>query len=268
MAAKKILITDDDPDILMVLEQRLTGCGYEVFKAKDGEEACAKAKTVKPDLIIMDVLMPRMTGYDALRKIREESCLCKVPAIIFSARGSMRDFFSGFPNVEFINKPYDAQVLLTKARRLMGDKEPITPATSEAGPSPAGKAVPAPEARRSVVVLGVQDGLTEKIISMISSMGIEAERALNEEDACKTAQKMRAEKIFCQYWEDDKVLDAKKVSDRFLKTPGLADVSFFVYCEARNSLEAMKVFREDKIIGYSQAGDLLPKIKNVLGAPA
>ena len=279
MAASKILIVDDDPDILTVLEQRLSPCGYEISMAKDGEEAIAKVRSGKPDLIIMDVLMPKMTGYDALRKIREDNELRKIPAIMVSARGVMRDFFTDLSRVEFIPKPYDAQELLGKVRRLLGvagasvvaspvassvAPAPASSVASSSASSPASAPPPSGAQSRSVIVLGVQDGLVEKLQTMISSMGIEVERALNEEDACKPALKMRPEKIFCQFWEDEKVLDAKKLASQFLKTPALAGVSFYVFCESRCALEAMKVFREEKIISYQEARDLLTKMGDVL----
>ncbi|MBU9889125.1 MAG: response regulator [Candidatus Omnitrophica bacterium] len=271
MPEKKILIIDDDPDILMVLEQRLAVCGYEVIKAKDGEEACAKVKAIKPDLIIMDVLMPKMTGYDALRKIRDDANVRHIPAIIISARGSMKDFFADFDKVEFVPKPYDAQVLLSKVHRFLdagGPKVPVPPAAVPSAAAISPPPSPAPVRRRAMVVLGVQDGLTEKILTTVRSMGVEVDRALNEEDACKVAQKMRADMILCQYWEDDKILDAKKVAGRFLGSPALASVAFYVFCEDRSSLEVMKLFREDKIISYQQSSDLLAKVKNLLGTPA
>ncbi len=264
MAGKKILVVDDDPEILTVLQQRLLTCGYDVHTAKNGEEACAKARSVKPDLIIMDVLMPKMSGYDALRKIRDDNELRKIPAIMVSARGGMKDFFMDLANVEFIPKPYDAQVLLEKVRRCLGASVPEIPVASAVATPAVSAPPPVPTKHRSVIVLGVQDGLTEKILSAVSSMGVEVERALNEEDACKVAQKMRPEKIFCQFWEDDKVLDAKKIADRFLRTPGLSAIAFYVFCEDRSSLEVMKLFREDKIISYRESVDLLPKIKNLL----
>ena len=273
MAGKKILVVDDDPEILTVLQQRLLTCGYDVHTAKNGEEACAKARSVKPDLIIMDVLMPKMSGYDALRKIRDDNELRKIPAIMVSALGVMRDFFTDLSNVEFMAKPFEAQELLGKVSRFLDGAAAtvrvvpaVTPTTSPSATATVSAPPPVPEKHRSVIVLGVQDVLTGKILSAVSAMGIEAERALNEDDACKVAQKIRPEKIFCQFWEDDKVLDAKKLADRFLKTPGLAAVSFYVFCEDRSSLEVMKLFREDKIISYRESGDLLVKIKDLLSA--
>lgn len=263
MAATKILIVDDDPDILTVLEQRLLPCGYEVLKASDGEEAVIEMKSGKPDLIIMDVLMPKMTGYDALRKIREDAELRKIPAIIISARGVMRDFFTDLPRVEFIPKPYDAKDLLVRISRLLGTPAVSANVSQVKGPD-IDVSTTSNGKRRAVIVLGVQDGLVTKIQTKISSMGIEVDRALNEDDACKVAQKMRPEKIFCQFWEDHKILDAQKLFEQFSKTPSLSGISFYVFCEVGSSLEALKVFKEEKIISYHETSDLLEKISDVL----
>ena len=255
MAAPKILIVDDEPDILTVLAQRLAPCGYEIVTALDGEEAVAKVGSWKPDLIIMDVLMPNMTGYEALQKMRENADLRKIPVIMISARGAMKNYFVDLSRVEFISKPYDVQELLAKVRRLLES---------------VGVKVLAPgsEQRRSVVVLGVQEGLVANIQSMILSMGIEAERALNEEDACKVAQRIFPEKIFCQFWEDEKIYSPQKLFSRFSKTPAFSRISFYVFCENKTVLEAMKVFSEDKIIIYRESSDLLAKISKILKVTA
>lgn len=266
MAAKKIIIVDDDPDVLTVLAQRLAPCGYEISTAKDGEEAVAKVKAIKPDLIIMDVLMPKMTGYDALRKIREDAETRRTPAIMVSARGVMRDFFSGLPDVEFVPKPYDAQVLLSHVRRFLkedkvaGEESSATPAAKSAAAAPAS----GPVKTRFVILLGVQDNLVTKIQAMLTSLGVEVDRALHEDEAVQTAQKKRPDRVFCQYWEDDKLLDAKGLNEKFAKTPALSGIPFYIYCESRSVLEAMKIFREERIVSYYETSDLVAKIRNVL----
>ena len=107
MSLKKILIVDDEPAIIEILSSRLKATGYEICTARDGVEAIAKVKSEKPDLIIMDVLMPRMTGFEAMKKIRDMPEGHGVPALVISAKGSMRDYFSDITGVEFIPKPYE-----------------------------------------------------------------------------------------------------------------------------------------------------------------
>ena len=68
---KQILIADDEPDILEIIRYNLEKEGYDVHTAKDGNEAIEKAKQLYPDLIILDIMMPRLSGYDVCKKIRE-----------------------------------------------------------------------------------------------------------------------------------------------------------------------------------------------------
>ncbi len=119
MAAKKILIVDDDPDIVTILMMRLRSEGYTICVARDGEEAVAKAKEEKPDLIVLDVLIPKMTGYEVLWKIREDEDLARVPVIVISIKEVMKEFFHNLPHVEFLAKPYDSLEFSEKVHQLI-----------------------------------------------------------------------------------------------------------------------------------------------------
>ena len=82
---KKILIADDEPDILEIIQYNLTKEGYEVITAKDGDEAIGKAKIVRPDLIILDIMMPGIDGIEACRRIRANAATAQTPVLMFSA---------------------------------------------------------------------------------------------------------------------------------------------------------------------------------------
>ena len=246
MAKKKILVVDDESSILQVLTMRLTVAGYEVCTAENGTEAIATAKRDKPDLIIMDVLMPKMTGFEALRKIREDGELKRVPTIIISAKSSMRDFFRDLP-VEFIPKPYDAKFLLSRIENLLGN-------------------VPGrmPGAPRRAILLGVEDFLIKKIQPLLSSLNFQVITALNEDDAFQTTKKIRPDMVLCQFWEDEKTLDAKKLYERISGDITLTNVAFCVYSREAISLDAMKTFRGKQLITYKESTDLLAKLETLV----
>ena len=82
----------------------------------------AKVKSEKPNLIIMDVLMPKMTGFEAMKKIRENPESRGIPAIVISARGSMKDYFNDITGVEFLPKPYEPKDLVHRIELLLGTK--------------------------------------------------------------------------------------------------------------------------------------------------
>ncbi|MCF6360246.1 MAG: response regulator transcription factor [Cyclobacteriaceae bacterium] len=112
----KILIVDDDEDILDLLSYNLSKEGYQVFKAQDGVEALEVAKQKLPELIILDIMMPRMDGVEACRLMREEPELSKSHIIFLTARveeySEVAAFDSGAD--DFISKPIKPRALLSR----------------------------------------------------------------------------------------------------------------------------------------------------------
>lgn len=118
MISKKILVVDDTPAMVEILSLRLTKAGYDVSTARDGLEALEKVEKENPDLILMDVLMPKMTGFEAVRTIREDPKRRELPVIVISARDNLKDFFKGIAGVEFLPKPYDPRELFARIEVL------------------------------------------------------------------------------------------------------------------------------------------------------
>jgi CheY-like chemotaxis protein len=243
MPPKKILIVDDDTNLLTILEKRLVASGYEVVVARDGAEALTMVGAQMPDLIVMDVIMPKMTGYEVLEKIRGVDSLRKIPAIIISAKGSMRDFFADLSGVEFMTKPYEIKALLAKIERLLWESE---------GQDQDGS--------KRVVLLGAQEALIDKIQAAIGELGYQAFVALNEEDALNLAKQVNAANVLCQFWEDENILNAPKLKEKLNGHPLLSEVSLYVYCDDRLSSEAMRSFSDGRLIIYRDESDLLDKV--------
>ena len=86
MQKKKILIVDDEKELTEVLSLRLRSSGYEVLSAFDGEAGLQKARAEKPDLIILDVIMPKQDGLKVCRQLKRESALAKTPVILLTPR--------------------------------------------------------------------------------------------------------------------------------------------------------------------------------------
>ena len=112
--ASKILITDDDPVILKLLQVNLEMEGYEVISAEDGEQALQKARANKPDLIILDIMMPKMDGITARQALLEMPDLKDTPVIFLSARAQLADIQKGYEAgvTEYVTKPFDPLDLL------------------------------------------------------------------------------------------------------------------------------------------------------------
>ncbi len=112
--AKSILVADDDPDILNIVAVSLESSGYTVYKAANGREAVDLAKTHHPDLILMDMMMPVMSGYEAIATIKADPATQDVPIVGLSAKAMATDIelASGIGVDGYITKPFRiAQVL-------------------------------------------------------------------------------------------------------------------------------------------------------------
>jgi diguanylate cyclase (GGDEF)-like protein len=118
----RVLVVDDDPDKLSLLEMALTMAGYEVRTARDGEEGFASISSFQPDLVVSDVMMPRMNGYDLVRKIRENPQTKFIPIILQTAAGlraADERLGSEVGALGYITDPTDLDLLLSRARTLL-----------------------------------------------------------------------------------------------------------------------------------------------------
>lgn len=117
----KILLVDDEPDILEIVGYNLSSEGYEVFTAKNGVEAVAKAKKRTPHLIILDVMMPEMDGIEACEIIRSTPGLENTIITFLTARGEDYSQVAGFDAGadDYITKPIKPKVLISKVKALL-----------------------------------------------------------------------------------------------------------------------------------------------------
>jgi len=122
MVQKRILTIDDEPDVRAMLKARLESKSYEVIAAADGEEGLEKVEYERPDLIILDVMMPRMDGYTFIREMRNRYPDLKIPIIVLTAKDKLKDLFEIEGIGDYLTKPYDAQELLQKIEKFLGTK--------------------------------------------------------------------------------------------------------------------------------------------------
>ena len=116
---KKILVIDDDAFMVAALEARLEANGYSVVSASDGEEGLQKAEDERPDLIVLDVVMPTMDGYTFIRELRKNSIIKQIPVIVLSGKDKLKDLFELEGINDFLLKPYQASDLLKKIEELL-----------------------------------------------------------------------------------------------------------------------------------------------------
>ncbi|SMC26943.1 twitching motility two-component system response regulator PilH [Andreprevotia lacus DSM 23236] len=120
MSIKKILIVDDSPTERHFLGELLTKNGFQILTVESGEEAVAKAKEIMPDLILMDVVMPGMNGFQATRTISRDDATKHIPIIMCTSKNQETDKVWGKRQgaVEYVVKPVDPQELLAKIAAL------------------------------------------------------------------------------------------------------------------------------------------------------
>jgi two-component system, OmpR family, alkaline phosphatase synthesis response regulator PhoP len=117
---KKLLLVEDRPDIAELIAFHLNKEGYEVVHAYDGEEALKKLEEHSIDLLILDLMLPKMSGIDVLKSIKLDSRLKKIPVIIESARGDDADIVMGLElgAEDYVTKPFSPRVLLARIKKI------------------------------------------------------------------------------------------------------------------------------------------------------
>ena len=121
MASSAVL--DDSATILMMQKMALKTTKYKVVTASNGEEGVARALAERPDLILMDVIMPKMTGFEACRRLRQEEATKDIPIIMVTTRGEPVNVEEGFESgcTDYVTKPIDSFELLSKLRDQLGE---------------------------------------------------------------------------------------------------------------------------------------------------
>jgi DNA-binding response OmpR family regulator len=121
-AKSTVLVADDDRDILDLLAFRLGRAGYEVVSASDGEEALRLAVERKPDLAVLDVMMPKLDGYEVTRRMRADESTKRIPVILLTARVQEHDVARGFEvgADDYMKKPFSPAELRARVQAIIG----------------------------------------------------------------------------------------------------------------------------------------------------
>lgn len=120
MGPRRILVVDDDPEIRSLTRLVLEGEGYLVDEAADGEAALARALGGDLDLVLLDVNMPRMTGWETLRVLKADPLLSTLPVVMFTIKAEVRDKVHGLQDgaLDYITKPFQVDDLAARVRRI------------------------------------------------------------------------------------------------------------------------------------------------------
>ena len=114
------MVVDDENDVVELIKFMLEKDGHQVITASNGREALEKVEPAKPDLIILDIMMPEIDGYTVNTRLQEKDDTRSIPVIILTAKGQMRDLFAlGSNIVAFMEKPFDPKGLRDKIREIL-----------------------------------------------------------------------------------------------------------------------------------------------------
>ncbi|MBI3307541.1 MAG: response regulator [Candidatus Omnitrophica bacterium] len=298
MAPKTILLVDDDRTFTTLIETKLKGENYNVVVARDGNEGLTAAKEQKPSLIILDVLMPGLTGYEFCKKISDEEELKKIPMLVISSKKSMQDFFPDWAIQGFIHKPFKPEELLEKVQEALKNvpdtaepeavekpaeaakkeekkeekkEAPAAQAPKEAAPAPAAPApaaaAPAPPAPAEtkggpirVMFIGNEDFVNKKIKTALDAAGYASVPSLGLDDAVEDADKVKPHFILCKFHENPEVIDANAAFKKFQELPATKKALFAVFCPKTLSGEVAKSFKPAQIVTYVKTEDLIQNL--------
>src|SRR5688500_15976888 len=126
---KKILAVDDERHIVRLVEVNLQRAGYEVVTAYDGREALEKVKSENPDLVVLDVMMPYMDGFEVLKNLKADPTTAEIPVIMLTAKAQDADVFRGWQSgVDcYLTKPFNPMELLTFVKRIFDSQGQSVP---------------------------------------------------------------------------------------------------------------------------------------------
>ena len=120
----RILVAEDEPYILKALDFRLKNLGHEIIAAVDGGEALEIATKEKPDLVLLDIMMPVMDGFQVLRKLKSQKKTKNIPVIMLTAKSQEKDIVTGLEDgaADYITKPFSFAELIARVNRTLASR--------------------------------------------------------------------------------------------------------------------------------------------------
>ena len=129
MTKKRILLIEDEAELIRAIKIRLEAAGFETISAKDGEEGLETARKEKPDLIVLDLILPNMSGFDVCRKLKIDKEYKDIPIIMLTAKSETRSIFeaAGLSATDYVIKPFSLENLFSLICRYLDDdkRQPI-----------------------------------------------------------------------------------------------------------------------------------------------
>jgi len=258
----KILLVEDEEDIQMVITKRLTDGGHEVTPAGDGQKGLDRLKDFKPDLIITDILMPNMDGFQLFKELKRKEETRDIPVLVISARGKMADTFIAIGANHFVPKPFKTEELLAKVEALLNGTTPVWPPPStepkeekpeEAKPeteekseekkeeAPEGQKTPVPKGKfggKTFVVAGYPGEGIDKIAQMLRQEGAAVQTVTKGDDVQPLVEKAKADVLLLNVLMQNP--DAAQIASKVRKSDKKVFIMLYSHQE-KDSHEGMTI---------------------------
>lgn len=232
-AKHRILLVDDEKHLLLALGDFLEMEGFAVGRAVNGEDALKEIARNEPDLIVLDIRMPKMGGIHFLKLISDEKGRPKYPVLIATAMSEMEDFFSTLDVDGFVSKPYDEEKLLSMIRQILsGINHP-----------PAETPVAAPQKKKRILLAEDDQVMARSIEKDLAAMelSVSIERVNNGPEAIAKAFAGKHDMLLIK--EVLSGMNGCTVAKYIKREPGMRNTPVLIYDTTRNT-EEMKILRD------------------------
>lgn len=248
--SKKVLVLDSDQNLTVMLEACLSVENYEVFSADNGLRGMDAFDKVKPDLVIVDSVLPEMSGYQVVQKIRSTSGPCrKVPIIVTSEKANMKDLFT--TQIEgFLLKPIIPDEFMTMVKEIMSryddNNKPYKPTGN------------------SVIIIGMNQKLLEQINGYLVVRGIDVHLCTNEIEIMNQIFESKPALIVSEFAEEPDGFNVAAFANSLKKDALTENIPFRLLCYEDLVLEADKEFARSAMIMFRGRDDLIKKMEKFL----
>jgi phosphate regulon transcriptional regulator PhoB len=193
----KILVVDDEPDVVELIQFNLKGAGYDVVTAADGEEALAKAHTTPPELIVLDVMLPEVDGLEVCKRLRNDPHTSAIPIVMLTAKAAEIDRVLGLElgADDYITKPFSPRELVLRVKGLLRRAEQPPAKQDEIQVGHLAINIP----RHQVIVSGKRVDLTATEFKLLTVL------------AQRRGRVQSREQLLRDVWEYDNLIDTRTV---------------------------------------------------------
>ncbi|MCB9799772.1 MAG: response regulator [Candidatus Omnitrophica bacterium] len=246
--APKVLIIDDDPICLKVMVAGLKKHGYDVMSSDHPANGFKLAVKNPPNVIIVDVLMPVITGYELAKLFKKLKELRDVPVIIMSAKDAMKEYFDSIHAEYFVQKGDFADLLEKVGLALASAKrrpvEPEQPIASTAGVN-------------GVLLAGMDMYAMGKVKEFLETKHYSVHVTSQDKEAVDYIFQSRPVCVLVQYWENKEVFDATKILSAVSEAQTVQEIYSTVFCTKGVSIDAAQATGLKNIISYEDSKELI-----------